>query len=502
MVLEKPKHEKKISFGAWAKSFLFQNLTNRQTFAKNAFWLAIANIGGRLTRALIIVYAARVLGAAGWGVFSYGITLVAFLTIFIDIGIDSILTRESAKASGDVVRQNQIISTSFFIRIFLLVLGVLVVVFIAPKFASLPGVARLLNMMAAILVFDTLRNFGFSLIRSREKMELEAALYFITNIAIVAFGFGALYLRPTVMSFTLSYAVGTAFGLAATLYVLRKDAIKALFNFSKPLVKEILSSAWPFAISGVLGLLLLNADILIIGWFRSAADVGFYSAAVRIIQLLYIFAGTVAQSSLPIFSRFIKEDKSRIKAALQKILRFALSFSLPVAFCGIAGGGAIINFLFGKEYAPATLSFQILLMTLAFSFVAVIFNNVIFAYNKQKILIVYGAIGGFLNVGLDFLLIPKFGINGSAVATLISSIVADSYLWFIAWRIVGFDLNLKIGKIFLSALGSSIFLYAILKLGIHIIIAIPITGIVYLVALYYFKEPLFKELKYILRAGQ
>ncbi|HUX35797.1 MAG TPA: flippase [Candidatus Paceibacterota bacterium] len=484
------------------KNFLFSNQTNRQTFAKNAFWLAVSNIGGRLIRAAIIIYAARVLGAAGWGLFSYGITLVAFLTIFVDIGIDSILTRESAKAKGDIGRQVRIISTSLFIKLFLLIIAVFGVIFIAPKLASLPGVARLFNIMAAILIFDTLRNFGFSLIRSREKMELEAGLYLFTNIAIVAFGFGALYLRPSVMAFTLSYAVGTAAGLLATLYVLRKDLAGALSNFSKSLVKEILSSAWPFAISGVLGLLLLNTDILIIGMFRSAADVGFYSASIRIIQLLYIFAGVVASSSLPIFSRFVNEEKERIRSALQKIIKFAFSFSLPVAFLGIVGGPQIIDFLFGKEYASAAPSFQILLLTLSFSFVAAILSNIIFVYNKQKILILYSAIGGFLNVAFDLLLIPKYGINGSAVATLISSIIADSYLWFIAWKIIHINLSLGIGKSFWAAIGSALFLYAILGIGINILIALVAASAVYIAILYLLKENLFAEVKAILLTGR
>ncbi len=484
------------------KNLLFANITNRQTLAKNAFWLAVGNLGGRLIRAAIIIYAARILGAAGWGVFSYGITLVAFLTIFVDIGIDAILTRESAKAKGDIVRQGQIISTSLSIKILLLAIGVFVVVFTAPKFASIPEVIPLLNMMALILVFDTFRNFGFSLIRSREKMEIEAGLYIFTNIAIVAFGFGALYLHPTVKAFTLAYAVGTAAGLIATLFVLRKDAATAFSNFSKPLVKEILSSAWPFAISGVLGLLLLNTDILIIGMFRKAQDVGFYSAAVRVIQLLYIFAGTVAQSSLPIFSRFVKEEKARIRTAIQNILRFALSFSFVVAFSGIAGGREIITLLFGSEYLPATLSFQILLLTFAFSFVAVILNNVVFVYDKQKILIIYAAIGGLTNVALDLLLIPPYGISGSAVATLISSIIADSYLWYVAWKIVGFDLNLKLGKIFSSAIISSILFYALLKTGVNVILAIPLAAASYLALIHFFKEPLLEEIRYILNAGR
>ncbi|MBI4085310.1 MAG: flippase [Candidatus Liptonbacteria bacterium] len=495
------QNEKESSFGVEVKNFLFKNLTNRQTLAKNAFWLAVGNLGGRFIRAAVIIYAARVLGAAGWGVFSYGITLVAFLTIFVDIGIDSILTRESAKAKEDLLRQVQIISTSFFIKILLLAMGVLVVIFVAPEFATLPGVDRLLPIMAAILVFDTFRNLGFSLIRAREKMEVEAALYLLTNVAIVAFGFGALYLRPTVMSFTLAYAVGTAIGLLATSYVLRKDIAGTLSNFSKSLVKEILSSAWPFAISGVLGLLLLNTDILIIGWFRSATDVGFYSASVRVIQLLYIFGGVLASSSLPIFSRFIKEEQERIRIALRNILRFAFSFSLPVAFCGIAAGNEIINLLFGAEYAPAALSFQLLLMTFTFGSMAVILNNVIFVYNRQRVLIVYAAIGGFLNVAFDLLLIPRYGINGSAVATLLSSIIADFYLWYIAWRIVGFDLNLKVGKILLSSAVSALFLYAILRMGAHILLAIPLAGLLYLTMLYLLKESILKEARSILQAG-
>ncbi len=483
------------------KNLLFKNQTNKQTFAKNTFWMAFGNLGGRFIRAAIIIYAARVLGAGGWGLFSYGITLVTFFTIFVDIGIDAIMLRESVKAKGDLLRQGQIISTSLFIKLTLLAMGVFVVIFITPLFAVLPGVRRILGLMAAILVFDAMRNFGFSIIRSKEKMEIEAGLYLLTNLAIVAAGIVCLYVRPTVMSFTASYAFGTAIGMLATFYVLKKEAVKAFSHFSKPLVKEILYSAWPFAISGVLGLLLLNTDIIIIGQMRSAEDVGFYSAAVRIVQLLYIFGNIMASSSLPILSRFVKEEQEKIRMAIQSILRFALAFSIPVALFGIIAGGAIIDFVFGKEYSPAVLSFQILLITLAFNSVASILGNVAFVYNRQKYLTVYAAIGGFLNVIFDFILIPRFGINGSAFATLFSSIIADSFLWYITWKIIHFDINPKIGKVLLATAVSSIFLFAFLSSGMHVIIAAPIAGLAYIGILYLLKEPLLKEIKSILRTS-
>src|SRR6266568_6359664 len=125
------------------KSFLFKNTSTRQTVAKNTFWLTISNVGGRLLRALIIIYAARVLGAAEWGVFAYATSLIAFLTSFIDLGINSILTRETAKGSNPV-REEQILSTSFFLKIILLVLAILIVLFVAPYLTKNAAVKMLL----------------------------------------------------------------------------------------------------------------------------------------------------------------------------------------------------------------------------------------------------------------------------------------------------------------------------------------------------------------------
>src|SRR3990167_8043473 len=66
--------------------------------AKNAAWLFGGQIAGRLLRAVIIIYAARILGAASWGAFSYALSLAAFLTIFSDFGVNALLTREGVKS--------------------------------------------------------------------------------------------------------------------------------------------------------------------------------------------------------------------------------------------------------------------------------------------------------------------------------------------------------------------------------------------------------------------
>ena len=81
------------------KNFLFKNITAKQTVAKNTVWLSISQFGARIIKAAIVIYAARVLGAAGYGVFSYAITLAGFFGIFVDPGINSVLIRDGAKAT-------------------------------------------------------------------------------------------------------------------------------------------------------------------------------------------------------------------------------------------------------------------------------------------------------------------------------------------------------------------------------------------------------------------
>lgn len=498
-----PKRFSKISkklrsLGVRVKSFLFENQNLRQTFAKNTFWLTVSNLGGRLIRAIIIIYAARVLGAPNWGLFSYALTIATVLTVFVDMGINSIVARETAKAK-DVAEQSEIVSTSLWLKIILLFLGVLVVIFVAPRFSAQPEANPLLPLIALILVFDALREFGMSYIRGIEKMELETALFTLTNVAIVIFGFLFLHHSRTPYSFTLAYVLGTAVGMAATFFTIGKK-LSGFFKFAKRLVKPIITSAWPFAISGLLGMLLLNTDILIIGWLRSAAEVGFYSAANRIIQVIYLIPAVLALSILPAFSRLAHQDDQKMRTTMERVISILFLVAVPVAVGGVILGLPIMTFVFGNSYFPGATSFQILMITILIDFPAVILSYAVFAYNRQKNLIIYSAIGGTANVILDFILIPRLGIAGSAWATLISQFLSNAYLWHVMKKINYFEVLPYLKKIIASSLIMTLVTISLLLLKTNLILNVLISAVVYFACLRLFKEPILKEVKVMLQS--
>ena len=155
--------------------------------------------------------------------------------------------------------------------------------------------------------------------------------------------------------------------------------------------------------------------------------------------------------------------------------------------------------LFGASYLPATHSFQVLLLALVFTFPAAILSNTLFAYNRQKALVAFALIGGAGNVVLDLLLIPRFGIIGSAVATIVAQGIANVYLWNKVKNVNRFHTLPHLKKIVPAALGLGGIIWLLSLANIHTLVVVALAPPIYLGLLYLLKEPLLKEIKLVVR---
>ncbi len=481
------------------KEFLFENKNAKQTVAKNTVWLSISNYGGRLIKAGIVIYGARVLDAAGYGVFSYALTLAGFVSLFLDPGINSILIRETAKASEE--ERKAIFSTTLAIKTAFIAIGVLMVIFIAPFFSTLPGAPALLPLVALILSFDTFRNFFAALMDAREKMEWDAATALVTNAAITVFGFWFLAVHPTARAFTAAYAIGTGAGAVAALLVVFPYLLRSLKYFSTQRVLPILKAAWPFAVIGALGVLLTNTDILIISWMRDAAEVGVYSAVIRIVQVIYIIPGIIQSATLPAFSRLAKSDDARFRGAFERTLGFIFLASVPLALGGAILGTQVMTLIFGAQYVTGGLALKVLMVSMMFDFPASVIAAAVFAYNHQKGLIVSSAIAGISNVAFDLILIPRFGITGSAFATLGAQILSNWYLWHMMHKINPFSVLPRIRKIVLAGVLMAAATALLFATHVEVLANTVVSAALYFAALWVLREPLMGEIRGILRSG-
>lgn len=480
----------KIIF-ARLKELLFQNRSTRQTVAKNLFWLSFSEVATRLIRGIIVIYAARILGAAEFGVFSYALGLAGLFTIFSDIGIIQILTRELAQKPEERYRY---FATAFVIKSVLLTLTALAIAFLAPLF-SIATAIKLMPLMALLVFFDGLRDFSTGFFRALEKMEIQASVTIITNITIVVAAVIALWYYGTSTAMAATYVLGAGVGALTAVVLLKKEYRKVWRSFDKTLVRQILSYSWPLLFMGMLGSFMLNTDNVMIGWFLGEVDVGLYAAAQKVVQVLYVLPAILATAIFPTISRYVAEnDNARIKNIIQKGLVMVFMIAIPIVVGGIILAKSLTLFLYKEEYLSSVISFRILLLTVLLAFPGIIIGNLGLAYNRQKDFAKYVGLAAFANAVGDAIFIPIFGIAGSAAVTVAAQLITNGFQWRLIKKINNFYTFRYLKKITAAACLMGIATLILDYWGVHVILNIGISALIYLVMLYMFKESALQEL--------
>jgi len=477
------------------KEFIFKNKTFRQTMAKNVFWLGIGQFGSRLIRSAITIYSARLLGATEYGIFSYALGIASFFTVFSDIGTSVILTREVAK---EPEKQRNYFATVFIIRTFLLVFTAVLLIAIAPRFIKIEKAAYLMPFVALLTVLDGFRDFAYSFFKGKEKMELEAIVTFAVNLAVTVFGFIALSISPISATLLKVYIAGSLIGFLMTVYLLREEYRGIIKYFSKKLIKSIIQAAWPMAAGGLVGAFMSNVDILMLGWWRTASEIGFYSVGQKIVGMLYIIGGLIPTAIYPAISRIIQENnKERISSVISKTMIMVLLMAIPLSIGGVILADQIIKLVFGANYLNSIPVFRIMILSLMFIYSLSVFNIVILGFNKQAKLFWYAIVATLTNIILNAVLIPHYGISGAAVATLFANALNVFFLWRVVKKLNNFVILRDMKKIIMAVLGMAVMVIFLKYLGIMVVINVIISGAFYLFMLYALKERNFKELLFL-----
>ncbi len=458
--------------------------------AKNAAWLTFGEIAGRLLRVTLIVYSARVMGAAQWGISSYVLSWSVLFTITSDLGLSSIITRQLVH---DEKNRAKYLSTFLFVKLGLVAVGIAAILLVIPSISALPLSQSIAWSLAALVLCDSIRTITSVVNRAREKMHIEAMVMIITQVVIVAIGFVMLRIAPTAESLNIAYAAGSAIGMLVGIFFVR-DWLGGIFtSFSRPLVRELLKDSLPIAAIGLLGSMMLNTDIIMLGWMRTPEEIGYYSAAQKIIFTLYVLPTLVAWSLFPAMAR-LTQDAGAFRKLFEKAMKNVLLIALPITVGGIITAPHIIKLFYGDVYLPATAPFVILLLTIPITYALGVINNVLVAHNKQKYFFAYALMGFVLNAVFNLALIPLWGIAGAAAATLITETVSALYIWRAMKKVGDFRLVAGLGKGCAATVILGIVAYATTAIGTPLAITTILAITTYAGSLWILSEPSLTEL--------
>ncbi len=243
--------------------------------------------------------------------------------------------------------------------------------------------------------------------------------------------------------------------------------------------------------------------MIMLGWWLDKNPIGYYAAAQKIILLLYIIPTLLSSAAFPAFARLAHSlNHERFRAILERTIAFAFLIGIPLAFGGLILARETIALLYGAEYLPAATTFRILMATMFVVFPSTIITNALFAYNQQKRFIWYVGLGAFSNAFFNYLFIPRFGIEGAAVATLGSQILSNFLIWRAMKKVNYFVIIPRLTRILIAAVLMSIYAYGANQLGVSTLTIILTSIALYGVLIVLFKEPLLRQARETLKDGE
>src|SRR3989344_9229436 len=220
------------------------------------------------------------------------------------------------------------------------------------------------------------------------------------------------------------------------------------------ILSELIHYSYPIMFTGIFSIIFYWLDSFAIGYFRNVTEVGYYNAAVPIAMLLLLAPELFTQLFFPIIAKeYSKKNYSTIKELSKQVGKWIFIINLPIFILIILFPGALINILFGKEYLVAAQALRILSVGALVSSIFIISQNIISMIGKSRLLLYNIIITTALNIMLNIMLVPRFGINGAALSASLSFIMLNAIMVFEAKHYMNIiPLRRKMLKILLVSL--------------------------------------------------
>lgn len=397
--------------------FLFENITPKQTVLKNTFWLYFSNFFLKITKIIIIFLSAKYLGSYGYGYFSYILAIVNYFFLFVDWGSVYLFVRDYQNEENKKYLTNNFIS----FRLVLLLISFCMIIFGFLFFKDWNS--RIIFLIIFIfLTISQLKYILYAIFKAIKRFEYESITNLIEGLVILLFTFILVQKTKDPLFLSISYLIGILISFLFTLFLFSKVFNLKDFNFHLDKARYFFINGTPLMFFDILLIVFFTADQIILGYFRGYQEVGYYSLVTKLITNLVLIIGFFLSAFLPFFAE-IKNDINRVLKILNKVLILNLIIYLLVCFLGFILIEPIFKLFFNKEYLSSITLFKFLVLSLLLITNIYIFDYALFIYNKVWQNFFATSICVILNVILNFILIPPYGIYGAALATYISQVL-------------------------------------------------------------------------------
>ena len=399
----------------------------QKSIKKNTIYNMLKTFSSIIFPLITFPYVSRVLSPVGIGRYNFSSTYVGYFSLIASLGITTYAIRECAAVRDDQEKLDKVSSQIFSINICTMLIAYAALLVSLVFFRKLDSYRNLIiifssNILFTILGADwinsafedfryiTLRTFGMQL---------------ISLICIFIF-----VRKP---SDVINYALITvlASGGANILNMFYRRRFCRMHFIKDMRWKKHMPGITMLFVMLLAQSILYNTDVTMIGLLKTDYDVGLYSTAYKIKNIIAQVVASILFVLLPRLSTLYSDkDYSKINPLLQKTLQFMLGLGLPSIVGTIVLARPIIKLVGGSDYTYAAVYLRLLMISFLVSLFGSSFigNIILLPSKKEKYFMQACLLAAVINVILNYLFIIKIGPEGAAIASIICEIVMLIYM--------------------------------------------------------------------------
>jgi len=398
---------------------------NKTSILSNTKTMFVAQLITWTSSFFLMMFLPRYLGADAYGRLYFAMSLTMLGGLIIDLGLSSFFVKE-------VARDKSIVNMFFMNGIGLRIITWLIAMGVMLFYVYLTGHTSELITLLLILGFqkllETISDLAHRIFQSFEQLSYRSIAVIIERVTLAVISVSMLLLGYGVITIAFVMTFSSMLNFLTCLYLLPR-LVTLKFFVTPSSWSKLIRGSLPFLIASFFSFVYYRIDVIMLSAMTNDRVVGWYGAPYKLFDTMMFFPSILQMAVFPVFSRLWKQSRENFILSARRSLDITIIVGFAITFCLVTLARQIVDFLFGIEhYENSVILLQGLALTLPLVYANFIIGTVDTSSDKQKELSIASIIATFINIGLNFLLIPFFqksngnGAIGATIATLITEV--------------------------------------------------------------------------------
>lgn len=392
--------------------------------------LFLDNVIGALLGWSLQMFLSRVLGPTGYGQYSLVNVIFLIFASFLTPGIMLAAERVTAMASHPQKAFLSVIRIEILVDIIVYFLYFTLLNFIC-QFLNVPDLYTYCLLLGLMIMPHGLASVTLGYLRGRLDFLRCFKIDLCYHLAKVLFCIALILLGYGLLGVVIGLMIGELAFFVSSLW-----SVKIKRNKEMGYLQDIIKMSVPFLLVGISALIMFRIDILCIRYFLSDYNsLGYYAAAARFGEVLSVLLSSTYVYLLPVLSKALN-DQNYLYAqqSIERSVRYCFILAVPLCSWIAINSKIVMSLAFSYRFTDGAGVLTIL--SLGWMPLSILYavNYIVSARGKLWFLFKVSAIFCLLNLILNILFIPRFGIQGVSVATIVSLLSMQTLIFIYNYK--------------------------------------------------------------------